>query len=78
MFLWPIFQFCLCALIVLGVVTQIIFPALNGKPLFWFFRKSESKLLDAQRELSELDVAEKIKDVQGKIKDKVKDLRSKK
>lgn len=70
MFLWSILQTCLLLVVGLIIVTQIIIPAFTSKPLFWFFRKPDSELLEAQRELSELDVTEEVQRIKDKIKEK--------
>jgi len=78
MFLWPILQMCLLVIVALIVITQVIVPAFIGKPLFWFFRKPDSELLDAQRELSELDVSKEVQHVNDQIKEKTRNLKRRK
>ena len=78
MFLWPIIQFGILVLVALFIITQILIPALTNKPLFWFFRKPDSELLETQRELSDLNVAEEIKEVKNQIKKKSKKLKGEK
>lgn len=75
MFLWPIIQACLLVLVALFVITQIIMPAFTSKPFFWFFRNPDSELLVAQRELSDINVAEEVKEVKDKIKEKAHNLK---
>jgi len=78
MFLWSTIQVCLLLLVFLIIVTQVVIPALDNKPLFWFFRKPDSELLDVNRELSDLNVAEKVKKVKDQIKEKTEKLKERK
>lgn len=70
MFIWEIIQGCLLLSIFVIVLTQIIIPAIFGKPLFWFFRKADSDLLKAQRQLSDTELSERVKDIKDKIRKK--------
>ena len=36
--IFEVLQFVIIAALILGVVTQVIVPAMTGKPLFWAFR----------------------------------------
>lgn len=74
MFLWHIVQFCLVILVGLFIVTQILIPAVTSKPMFWFFKKPDTDLLNAERELSDIDVKEKVNKVKDEIKNRARDL----
>lgn len=74
MFLWPIIQTCVLVLVSLVTLTQVIIPAFTGKRLFWFFKKSESDLLEAQRTISDLNIDKKVQDIREEIKKKNRDL----
>ncbi len=75
MFLWPIIQSCLLVFVALIIITQMIIPALTGKPMFWFFRNPDSELLKAQRELSDLDVKEAVQHIKDEIKKKTRNIK---
>jgi len=57
------------------LITQMIIPGFKSQPLFPYFRKGNSELLNIQHELSDINISEKVHDVKEVIKDKTKSLR---
>ncbi len=52
---------------VVFVLTQMIGPALTGGEYFWFFRKSQKKVVSKEKELSALKTQEQIVDLDDAI-----------
>jgi hypothetical protein len=52
---WQITEVCLAILVGLVILTQMVLPPFIGKRFFWFFRKSEKAILEAQSELEDAE-----------------------
>jgi hypothetical protein len=50
---WQVMELCLAILVGLVILTQMVLPPFIGKRFFWFFRKSEKAILEAQGELED-------------------------
>ncbi|MEK6906277.1 MAG: hypothetical protein AABW81_01510 [Nanoarchaeota archaeon] len=67
----------LVVLLFIFFFTQLILPPFIGKKFFWSFRKSEKKICSKKDELSELEDAEKLVELDTEIKKKREDLNKK-
>lgn len=67
--MWEVLEFCILAIIVLTVVTQVIIPAFSNIPFFWLFTRSTARLLEADAKLRDVELKNKARELEEEALD---------
>lgn len=67
MFIWPLIEGCIIALVALFIISQIIWPAFANTPLFPLFRKTPREHERVEEELHDVEEQLEIQEKKNQV-----------